>query len=157
MEQYIIIKYHIHKDTSLNLFAVEYSHPERWIQYEKSSFFSPIFPVFSHFFSSKSLASRLFLHENRVWRWKKSFGCQHFHLTMPMKSSVRMIGQLPFRPMHKQLIYIPIKWFCPWKIWSIHQARRELFYFPTWMLFINFLCYKPVFLIQCADFLCNHG
>ena len=49
----------------------------------KMQFLSPVFPVFTPFFHSKTLANRLILHENRV---KISFGCQHCLLTMPIRA-----------------------------------------------------------------------
>ena len=56
------------------------------------------------------------------------------------QSSLRMIGQLPFTPVHKQLITMPINWLLLWRIWSIHQARRVAILLPYIKAFHQFLC-----------------
>ena len=96
----------------------------------KMQFLSPVFPVFTPFFLSKTLANRLFLHENRVWIWEKVLWIPALPLDDADQSSLRMIGQLPFTSLHKQLITIQINWLLLWRIWSIHQARREPFLYP---------------------------
>ena len=106
----------------------------------KMQFLSPVFPVFTPFFLSKTLANRLFSHENRVWIWKKVLWIPALPLDDADQSSLRMIGQLHFTPVHKQLITIPINQFQLWRIWSIHQARRVAILLPYIKAFHQFLC-----------------
>ena len=104
----------------------------------KMPFLSPVFPVFTPFFLSKTLANRLFSHENRVWIWEKVLWIPALPLDDADQSSLRMIGQLPFTPLHKQLITIPINWLLLWRIWSIHHARRVAILLPYIKAFHQF-------------------